>query len=72
MSNRLFYQTKVVNYSMHAIVTTSNLEFDVKEIDFSYCTIYETVRATVKLTNKSILCQPFGFVKLPEVSQDDN
>lgn len=58
---------KVVNYNLHAIVTTSDLEFDVKEINFGYCTIYETTRASVKLTNKSILCQPFGFVKLPEV-----
>ena len=48
-------------------MTTSDLEFDVSEINFGYCTIYETTRATVKLTNKSILCQPFGFVKLPEV-----
>ena len=60
-------QNKVVNYSLHAIVTTSDLEFDRTEIDFGYCTIYETVRATVSLTNKSILCQPFGFVKLNEV-----
>ena len=47
-------------------MTTSDLEFDVKEIDFGYCTIYETARATISLANHSILCQPFGFVKLPE------
>jgi hypothetical protein len=56
-----------VNYNLHAVVTTSDLEFDIKEIDFGFCTIYETARVTVNLTNKSMLCQPFGFVKLPEV-----
>ena len=61
---RVADQNKVVNYSLHAIVTTSDLEFDTTEIDFGHCTIYETVKATVHLTNKSILCQPFGFVKL--------
>ena len=49
------------------MVTTSDLACDVNEIDFVYCTIVETTRATVKLTNKSILCQPFGFINLPEV-----
>ncbi len=63
---RVADQNKTVDYNLHAIVTTSDLEFDLKEIDFGYCTIYETVRATVNLTNKSILCQPFGFIKLPE------
>jgi hypothetical protein len=63
-------KTNTVDYNLHAIVTTSDLEFDVTEIDFGYCSIYETVKATVHLTNKSILCQPFGFVKLNEVSQE--
>ncbi len=43
------------------------MEFDITDINFGYSTIYETVTASVKLTNKSILCQPFGFVKLPDV-----
>jgi hypothetical protein len=60
-------QNKTVDYNLNAIVTTSELEFNVKEIDFGYCTIYETARATVNLTNHSILCQPFGFIKLQEV-----
>lgn len=63
---RVADQNKTVDYNLNAIVTTSDLEFDVKEIDFGYCTIYETARATVNLTNHSILCQPFGFIKLPE------
>ena len=58
----------MVHYNLHAIITTSDLEFDVKEIDFGYCTIYETSQATVNLKNKSILCQPFGFIKLTDVS----
>lgn len=58
----------MVSYNLNAIITTSDLEFDVKEIDFGYCTIYETARASVNLTNKSILCQPFGFIKLSDVS----
>lgn len=61
-------QSKTVQYNLHAIITTSDLEFNTKEIDFGYCTIYETARATVDLTNHSILCQPFGFVKLQEVN----
>ena len=60
-------KNKMVNYNLHAIVTTSDLEFDTTEIDFGYCSIYESVRATVSLTNKSILCQPFGFIKLNDV-----
>ena len=31
--------------------------------------IYETVQVEVSLTNKSMLCQPFGFVRLPEKTQ---
>ena len=57
----------MVHYHLHAIVTTSDLEFDQTEIDFGHCTIYETCRARVYLTNKSMLCQPFGFVKLNDV-----
>ena len=61
------WKNKVVKYNLHAVVTTSDLVFDQTEIDFGYCTINETVSATVHLTNKSILCQPFGFVKLNDV-----
>ncbi|XP_042687323.1 cilia- and flagella-associated protein 74 isoform X2 [Centrocercus urophasianus] len=58
--------TKQINFTVHAIVTTSDLEISPAEIDFGYCTIYEAVRTNVTLTNKSILPQEFGFVKLPE------
>ncbi|XP_074465743.1 cilia- and flagella-associated protein 74 isoform X7 [Larus michahellis] len=57
---------KKVNFTVHAIVTTSDLEISPARINFGYCTIYEAVQANVKLTNKSILPQEFGFVGLPE------
>ncbi|XP_051493216.1 cilia- and flagella-associated protein 74 [Apus apus] len=57
---------KKVNFTVHAIVTTSDLEISPAQIDFGYCTIYEAVQAKVTLTNKSILPQEFGFVGLPE------
>ncbi|XP_074017705.1 cilia- and flagella-associated protein 74 [Numenius arquata] len=59
-------KAKKVNFTVHAIVTTSDLEISPAQINFGYCTIYEAVRANVKLTNKSILPQEFGFVGLPE------
>uniref|UniRef100_G1MTX3 Cilia and flagella associated protein 74 n=1 Tax=Meleagris gallopavo TaxID=9103 RepID=G1MTX3_MELGA len=58
--------TKQINFTVHAIVTTSDLEISPAEINFGYCTIYEAVRTNVTLTNKSILPQEFGFVRLPE------
>ncbi|XP_014799367.1 PREDICTED: cilia- and flagella-associated protein 74 [Calidris pugnax] len=59
-------KAKKVNFTVHAIVTTSDLEISPAQINFGYCTIYEAVRANIKLTNKSILPQEFGFVGLPE------
>ncbi|XP_041275777.1 cilia- and flagella-associated protein 74 [Onychostruthus taczanowskii] len=59
-------KAKKVNFTVHAIVTTSDLEISPAEISFGYCTIYEAVQANVTLTNKSILPQEFGFVGLPE------
>ncbi|XP_068772063.1 cilia- and flagella-associated protein 74 isoform X13 [Struthio camelus] len=59
-------KTKPVNFTVHAIVTTSDLEISPAEINFGYCTIYEAVQTNVTLTNKSILPQEFGFVGLPE------
>jgi hypothetical protein len=43
------------------------MEFDTVDIDFGCCTIYESTKAKIKLTNKSILPQEFGFVGHPEV-----
>ncbi|KAM6191797.1 cilia- and flagella-associated protein 74 [Sarcoramphus papa] len=59
-------KAKKVNFTVHAIVTTSDLEISPAQINFGYCTIYEAVQANVMLTNKSILPQEFGFVGLPE------
>ncbi|KAM9370127.1 cilia- and flagella-associated protein 74 [Phaethornis superciliosus] len=59
-------KAKKVNFTVHAIVTTSDLEISPAQINFGYCTIYEAVKASVTLTNKSILPQEFGFVRLPE------
>ncbi|XP_021273277.1 cilia- and flagella-associated protein 74 isoform X3 [Numida meleagris] len=58
--------TKQISFTVHAIVTTSDLEISPTEINFGYCTIYEAVWTNVTLTNKSILPQEFGFVRLPE------
>ncbi|XP_032304690.1 cilia- and flagella-associated protein 74 isoform X2 [Coturnix japonica] len=57
---------KQINLTVHAVVTTSDLEISPAEINFGYCTIYEAVRTNITLTNKSILPQEFGFVRLPE------
>lgn len=61
------FQAKKVNITVHAIVTTSDLEISPAQINFGYCTVYEAVQTNVTLTNKSILPQEFGFVGLPEV-----
>lgn len=53
---------------MRAIITCSDIEFSVKEVDLGYCTIVESVRQTITMTNKSILAQLYGFCGVPEVS----
>ncbi|XP_038602571.1 cilia- and flagella-associated protein 74 [Tachyglossus aculeatus] len=60
-------QIKPVNFIVHAIVTSSDLELHPAVVDFGYCTIYEAVRARIALVNKAILPQEFGFVGIPEV-----
>ena len=62
------FQTAPVLYTVHAVVTNSDMEFSTNFIDFGFATIHESVIASVKLTNKSILSQKFGFVNLPDVS----
>uniref|UniRef100_A0A8C4UNQ9 Cilia and flagella associated protein 74 n=1 Tax=Falco tinnunculus TaxID=100819 RepID=A0A8C4UNQ9_FALTI len=59
-------KAKKVNFTVHAIVTTSDLEISPSQINFGFCTIHEAVQANVRITNKSILPQEFGFVGLPE------
>ncbi|XP_048471141.1 cilia- and flagella-associated protein 74 [Rhincodon typus] len=59
-------QTRPIPFTVHAIVTSSDLEIDRQTIDFGYCSIYESVWTTISLTNKSILSQEYGFVDIPE------
>ena len=67
MTIRVANQTRPVPFTVHAVVTNSDVEFDVTDVDFGHCTIYEAVSKRVRLTNKSILSQRFGFVGIPEV-----
>ncbi|XP_038060641.1 cilia- and flagella-associated protein 74-like [Patiria miniata] len=66
MTIRVADQTAPVLYTVHAVVTTSDMAFNTDFIDFGYATIHESVIAAVKLTNRSILSQKFGFVNLPD------
>uniref|UniRef100_A0A2I3TGG2 Cilia- and flagella-associated protein 74 n=1 Tax=Pan troglodytes TaxID=9598 RepID=A0A2I3TGG2_PANTR len=59
-------QNKPVGFTVHAIVTTSDLELSPSEVDFGYCTIYEAIRTEISLHNHSLLPQEFGFVRLPK------
>ncbi|XP_071431811.1 cilia- and flagella-associated protein 74 [Pithys albifrons albifrons] len=59
-------KAKTVTFTVHAIVSTSDLEISPAQIDFGYCTIYEAVQANVVVTNRCLLPQEFGFVGLPE------
>lgn len=63
---RVADQTQPVPFTVQAVLTTSDMEFDTTDIDFGCCTIYESTKAKIKLTNKSILPQEFGFVGHPE------
>ena len=68
MTIRVADQTRPVEFTVQAIVTPTDLAFDVGSIDFGRCTIYESVVSSIRVTNTSILPQKFGFVKLPDVS----
>ena len=54
-------------FTIQTIVTSSDLEFNVKEVNFGYCTVYERVYKTIQLHNKSVLPQKYGFVSAPQV-----
>ena len=49
-------------------MTSSDFQFDTDHVDFGYCTIFESVRKTINLQNKSVLSQAYGFISAPEVS----
>uniref|UniRef100_A0A4W4DUM2 Abnormal spindle-like microcephaly-associated protein ASH domain-containing protein n=1 Tax=Electrophorus electricus TaxID=8005 RepID=A0A4W4DUM2_ELEEL len=59
-------QAKPVWVTVHAVVTTSDLEFHHSEVDFGHCSVFESVKASVRLTNRSLLPQDFGFVGVPK------
>jgi hypothetical protein len=61
-------QIRTVPFHISAVLTTSDLQFDVENIDFGCCTTTESVLAKIQLKNKSLLAQPFGFINLPDVS----
>ncbi|KAJ7395496.1 cilia- and flagella-associated protein 74 [Pitangus sulphuratus] len=63
---RLTVHARTASFTVHAIVSTSDLELSPSALDFGHCTIYEAVRANVTVTNKCLLPQEFGFVGLPE------
>lgn len=60
-------QIKPVVFTVHAVVTTSDLELSPSAVDFGYCTIYEAIRTQISLYNHSLLPQGFGFVGVPKV-----
>ncbi|KAM6976790.1 cilia- and flagella-associated protein 74 [Aplochiton taeniatus] len=67
-------QARPIPFTVHAVVTSSDLRFDRTEVDFGHCSIYESVRSSVRLTNLSLLPQDFGFLKIPpfvEVQPND-
>lgn len=63
-----FLQTRPVPFTVQAVLTNSDMEFDTTKLDFGCCTIYESVKHTVHLSNKSILPQEYGFLNIPDVS----
>ncbi|XP_035761439.1 cilia- and flagella-associated protein 74 [Neolamprologus brichardi] len=59
-------QVQPAHFTVHAIVTSSDLQFDHTEVDFGYCSIYQSVKSSIRLTNLSLLPQDFGFLGVPE------
>ncbi|PAA60217.1 hypothetical protein BOX15_Mlig021187g1 [Macrostomum lignano] len=66
---RVAEQTRPIEFTAVAVVTGSDLEFDVDGLDFGCCTIYESAVRTIRLTNNSLLPQKFGFVGLPDYAE---
>ncbi|XP_017266687.2 cilia- and flagella-associated protein 74 isoform X2 [Kryptolebias marmoratus] len=59
-------QFQPARFTVQAIVTSSDLQFDQTEMDFGFCSIFQSVRSSVLLTNLSLLPQDFGFLAVPE------
>ncbi|XP_068454495.1 cilia- and flagella-associated protein 74 isoform X2 [Clinocottus analis] len=59
-------QVKLVHFTVQAVVTSSDLQFDRTEVDFGFCSIDQSVKSVIRLTNLSLLPQDFGFPGVPE------
>ncbi|XP_075331716.1 cilia- and flagella-associated protein 74 [Odontesthes bonariensis] len=59
-------QVQSAHFTVQAIVTSTDLQFSQTEVDFGCCSIYQSVRSSVRLTNWSLLPQDFGFLGVPE------
>ncbi|XP_059190214.1 cilia- and flagella-associated protein 74 [Centropristis striata] len=66
MTMQVAGQVKPVHFTVQAVVTSSDLQFDQLEVDFGFCSIYQSVKSSVRLTNLSLLPQDFGFLAVPE------
>ncbi|XP_029975349.1 cilia- and flagella-associated protein 74 [Salarias fasciatus] len=59
-------QVQPACFTVHAVVTSSDLQFDRTDVDFGFCSISQSVKSSVRLTNLSLLPQDFGFLGVPE------
>ncbi|XP_033944062.1 cilia- and flagella-associated protein 74 isoform X5 [Pseudochaenichthys georgianus] len=59
-------QVKPVPFTMQAVVTCSELLFDRAQVDFGFCSVNQSLRSSVRLTNTSLLPQDFGFLGVPD------
>ncbi|XP_077940902.1 cilia- and flagella-associated protein 74 isoform X6 [Gasterosteus aculeatus] len=59
-------QVMPLHFTVQAVVTSSELRFDRTPVDFGLCSIYQSVKSSVRLTNLSLLPQDFGFLSVPE------
>ncbi|XP_067447707.1 cilia- and flagella-associated protein 74 isoform X2 [Thunnus thynnus] len=59
-------QVQLVHFTVQAVMTSSDLQFDRTEVDFGYCSIHQSIKSRVRLTNMSLLPQDFGFLGVPE------
>ena len=60
-------QVLPVVFAVSATLTSSALEFSVKEMDFGCVGIHESVLSSIGITNTSLLVQEIGFVNVPDV-----
>lgn len=64
-------QVMPLHFTVQAVVTSSELRFDRTPVDFGLCSIYQSVKSSVRLTNLSLLPQDFGFLSVPEVQREE-